>query len=57
MMQKNSSAPPTEINPKQLSIGQILFSQEYLEQAARDSGFVKRKSSKINPTQFASLSR
>ena len=48
-MRKSSSSPPTKTNPNQLSIGEVLFSQEYLDQAARDSGFVKRKSRKINP--------
>lgn len=32
-----------------MSIGEVLFSQEFLDQAAHDSGFVKRKSRKINP--------
>jgi len=38
-----------EIDTKQLSIGQVLFSEDWLNQKARETGFVKRKSRKINP--------
>ena len=32
-----------------LSIGQVLFSEDWLDQKARETGFVKRKSRKIDP--------
>jgi hypothetical protein len=48
-VQDSPISPPTETNPNQLSIGEVLFSQEFLDPAAHDSGFVKRKSRKIDP--------
>lgn len=44
---KSLSSPPAQTNPKQLSIGEVLFSQDDLDHAARESGFIKRQPRKI----------
>jgi len=43
------SPPEIQTAPDQLSIGEILFSREYLDQVARETGFVKRACRKISP--------
>ena len=37
------------MDTKQLSIGPVLFAEDWLNKKARETGFVKRKSRKINP--------
>lgn len=46
---KTPSSTPVQINPAHLSIGDVLFPEEWLNQKARESGFIKRKSRKIHP--------
>jgi hypothetical protein len=51
-MRKRRKTPlstPVQTNPAHLSIGDALFPEEWLNQKARESGFIKRKSRKIHP--------
>ena len=46
---KRPSSTPVQTNPAHLSIGDFLFLEEWLNQKAGESGFIKRKSRKIHP--------
>jgi hypothetical protein len=49
-MRKKAKKPSGHhTDTKQLSIGQVLFAEDWLDQKARETGFVKRKSPKISP--------
>ena len=48
--EKRRKTPPCQkTDTKPLTIGQVLFTEEWLNQKARETGFVKREPRKINP--------
>ena len=49
MRKTAKNAPYQKTDTKPLTIGQVLFTEEWLNQKARETGFVKREPRKINP--------